>query len=82
MKKQSREYERYCAVLADKVRENERAAAKFIQMTHQQRKEKLENGSYSEYANLIVSIYNAEHAKDIIGGSGESGNQGGGSGSH
>jgi hypothetical protein len=55
--------------LAEKVRENEKAAAKFIQMTQQQRKEKLENGSYSEHANLIVSIFNSEHAKDMNEGS-------------
>lgn len=70
MKKQTRDYDKYCQVLTDKVRENEKAAAKFIQMTQQQRKEKLENGSYSEYANLIVSIFNSNHAKDMNEGSG------------
>lgn len=68
MKKLSKDYDRYCQGLAEKVRENEKAAAKFIQMTQQQRKEKLENGSYSEYANLIVSIYNSEHAKEMNDG--------------
>lgn len=70
MRKQTRDYDKYCQVLTDKVRENEKAAAKFIQMTQQQRKEKLENGSYSEYANLIVSIFNSNHAKDMNEGSG------------
>ena len=65
MKRMSKDYDKYCQVLSEKVRENEKAAAKFIQMTQQQRKEKLENGSYSEYANLIVSIFNSEHAKDM-----------------
>lgn len=69
MKRMSKDYDKYCQVLSEKVRENEKAAAKFIQMTQQQRKEKLENGSYSEYANLIVSIFNSEHAKDMNEGS-------------
>jgi len=45
--------------------ENERAAAKHIEILKQSKKEKLENGGYSEYANMLVSIFNSEHANNL-----------------
>lgn len=47
------------------MRENEKAAAKHIQTLQQSKKDKLENGGYSEYANMIVSIFNAEHVNKL-----------------
>ena len=65
MKKLSRDYERNCQAIAEKVRENEKAAARHIQTLQQSKKDKLENGGYSEYANMIVSIFNAEHVNNL-----------------
>jgi hypothetical protein len=44
--------------------ENEKAAAKHIEVLKASKKEKLENGGYSEYANMLVSIFNGEHANN------------------
>lgn len=44
--------------------ENEKAAAKHIETLKQSKKEKLENGGYSEYANMLVSIFNSEHVNN------------------
>jgi len=52
-------------VIAEKVRENEKAAAKHIETLKQSKKEKLENGGYSEYANMLVSIFNSEHVNNM-----------------
>lgn len=62
MKHKSKDYDRYCQMLAEKVREDEKAGAKFIQQWQQSKKEKLENGGYSEWANMIVSIFHSKHA--------------------
>lgn len=70
MKKISSEYENNCRIISEKVRENEKAAAKHIQTLQQSKKEKLESGGYSEYANMVVSIFNAEHGRAL-----ENGNQ-------
>ena len=68
MKRLSRDYERNCQAIAEKVRENEKAAAKHIQTLQQSKKDKLENGGYSEYANMIVSIFNSEHVNNMNDG--------------
>jgi hypothetical protein len=65
MKRLSRKYDENCEEIAKKVRENEKAAAKHIQTLQQSKKDKLENGGYSEYANMIVSIFNAEHVNKL-----------------
>ena len=68
MKRLSRDYERNCQAISEKVRENEKAAAKHIQTLQQSKKDKLENGGYSEYANMIVSIFNSEHVNNMNDG--------------
>lgn len=59
------DYDKTCSVIADKMRENEKAAAKHIETLKQSKKEKLENGGYSEYANMLVSIFNSEHVNNM-----------------
>jgi hypothetical protein len=46
------------------MRENEKAAARHIEVLKNSKKEKLENGGYSEYANMLVSIFNSEHVNN------------------
>jgi hypothetical protein len=70
MRRLSRDYERHCAAIAEQVRENEKAAAKAIQGMQQSRKEKLENGGYSETANMIVSQFFAKHVNNVGEGGG------------
>lgn len=45
--------------------ENQQAAATHIATLKQSKKEKLENGGYSEYANMLVSIFNSEHVNNM-----------------
>lgn len=59
------EYDEKIADMKQKQMENERAAAKHIEILKQSKKEKLENGGYSEYANMLVSIFNSEHANNL-----------------
>ncbi len=47
------------------MRENEKMAAKHIETLKLSKKEKLENGGYSEYANMLVSIFNSEHVNNM-----------------
>lgn len=47
------------------MQENERAAKNHIKTLKLSKKEKLENGGYSEYANMLVSIFNSEHVNNI-----------------
>lgn len=68
MKKLSKNYDKYCQVVAEKNRANEKALARYVLLKNQERKEKLENGAYSEYANLLVSIINSKHEKDTSDG--------------
>ena len=70
MKKISAEYDNNCKIIAEKNRVNEKAAAKHIATLNQSRKDKIESGGYSEYANMVVSIFNTMHGKDLEGGSG------------
>lgn len=65
MKRLGQAYDKNCKSISDKVRENEKAAAKHIQTLQQSKKDKLENGGYSEYANMIVSIFNSEHVNNM-----------------
>lgn len=44
--------------------ENEKAAAAHIATLKKSKMEKLENGGYSEYANMLVSIFNSEHVNN------------------
>lgn len=67
MKKISNEYESYCRVIAEKNRANEKDLAKHVQTLQQSKKDKLENGGYSEYANMIVSIFNAKKVQALDG---------------
>lgn len=64
MKRLRDDYDKSCSVIAEKMRENEKAAAKHIETLKQSKKEKLENGGYSEYANMLVSIFNSEHVNN------------------
>jgi hypothetical protein len=50
--------------LKQKLLENERAAQKHIETLKLSKKEKIENGGYSEYANMLVSIFNSEHVNN------------------
>ena len=61
----NKDYARTCEDLKQKLLENERAAQKHIETLKQSKKEKLENGGYSEYANMLVSIFNSEHVKNM-----------------
>ena len=45
--------------------ENERAATTHINFLKASKKSKLENGLYSEYANMLVSIFNGEHVENM-----------------
>ena len=63
-KRLSREYNKNCNEIKQKMLENEKAAAKHIETLKQSKKEKLENGGYSEYANMLVSIFNSEHVNN------------------
>jgi hypothetical protein len=65
MKRLRDDYDKTCNVIAEKMRENEKAAAKHIETLKQSKKEKLENGGYSEYANMLVSIFNSEHVNNM-----------------
>ncbi|CDW78191.1 UNKNOWN [Stylonychia lemnae] len=65
MKRLRDDYDKTCSVIAEKMRENEKAAAKHIETLKQSKKEKLENGGYSEYANMLVSIFNSEHVNNM-----------------
>ena len=65
MKRLRDDYDKKCTVINDKMRENEKAAAKHIETLKQTRKEKLESGQYSEYANMLVSIFNSEHVNNM-----------------
>lgn len=65
MKRLRSEYDETCKVISEKMRENEKAAAKHIETLKQSKKEKLENGGYSEYANMLVSIFNSEHVNNL-----------------
>lgn len=65
MKRLRDDYDNTCKVIAEKMRENEKAAAKHIETLKQSKKEKLENGGYSEYANMLVSIFNSEHVNNL-----------------
>ncbi len=38
-----------------------------MQTTQQSKKDKIENGGYSEYANMIVSIFNAKKVQALDG---------------
>jgi len=62
--KLSKDYANNCNEIKQKMLENERAAAKHIETLKQSKKEKLENGGYSEYANMLVSIFNSEHVNN------------------
>lgn len=59
------EYAENCRVIKEKMLENERAAARHIEVLKQSKKDKLENGGYSEYANMLVSIFNSEHVNNM-----------------
>ena len=58
-------YNKICEDLKAKLAENERAAQKHIETLKQSKKEKIENGGYSEYANMLVSIFNSEHVNNM-----------------
>ena len=62
--KLAKDYASTCAEIKQKMMENEKAAAKHIETLKQSKKEKLENGGYSEYANMLVSIFNSEHVNN------------------
>lgn len=47
--------------------ENEKAAQAHILTLKKSKQEKLENGGYSEYANMLVSIFNSEHVNNMEG---------------
>jgi len=51
------EYKKQCREAEQKHAENKKAAEDFFQNLKQSRKEKKENGSFPEHANLITSIY-------------------------
>ena len=63
--KLSKDYAKTCEDLKQKLLENERAAQEHIKTLKQSKKEKLENGGYSEYANMLVSIFNSEHVNNM-----------------
>ena len=44
-----------------RLAKNEKQAKDFIMGLKQSSKEKLNNGGYAEYSNMITSIFNSEH---------------------
>ena len=45
--------------------ENDKAVSAHVATLKQSKKEKQENGGYSEYANMLVSIFNSEHVNNV-----------------
>lgn len=58
------DYDKLCSDITDKIRKNEIAAKQHIETIKQSKKEKQENGGYSEYANMLVSVFNSEHVNN------------------
>jgi len=63
--KLSKEYQKNCDEIKAKMVENEKAAALHIGTLKKSKQEKIENGGYSEYANMLVSIFNSEHVNNM-----------------
>ncbi len=60
-----KDYAKNCNDIKKKMLENERAAQKHIETIKNSKKEKQQNGGYAEYANMLVSIFNSEHANNM-----------------
>lgn len=56
-----KQYEEDCAEMKLRLAKNEKQAKDFIKGLKQSSKEKLQNGGYAEYSNMITSIFNSEH---------------------
>ena len=56
-KKMDEEYQQRVAEIKAKLIENEKKARKHIENLEESKLEKLNNGGYAEYANMIVSIF-------------------------
>jgi hypothetical protein len=60
-----KEYNQNCSEIKQKMLQNQRAATEHIETLQESKKDKLENGGYSEYANMLVSIFNSEHVNNM-----------------
>lgn len=56
-----KQYDEDCAEMKLRLAKNEKQAKDFIKGLKQSSKEKLQNGGYAEYSNMITSIFNSEH---------------------
>lgn len=54
-------YDADCQEMKARLTKNEKQAKDFMKGLKQSSKEKLQNGGYAEYANMITSIFNSEH---------------------
>jgi hypothetical protein len=65
MKKLSRVYETKCQQIAEKVRMNEKAAARHIQALQLAKKHKMDGGDHPEYSNMLVSMFNSNQVTNM-----------------
>lgn len=59
------EVEKKIKQINKKISENKKQALRHIETLQEGMNEKLNNGMYNEYANMVVSIFNSEHLNNI-----------------